>query len=81
MNAEQIIARLKYLLQEHFSIDIANVDGNTRMRDMGIDSMHVVDLMLEIESEMGFQFDSLNLQPNPSLAELSQAIEKNIKRE
>lgn len=81
MNTAMIIEKLKELLHEHFSIDTTNINGDTRMRDLGIDSMHVVDLMLEIESDLGVRMESLSLVQNPSLAELSDAIAKNLKQE
>jgi acyl carrier protein len=78
MNTEQIVSKLKDLLHERFAIDTSGADGDTRLGDLGIDSLHVVDVMLDIESEMGFSFDSLDLPPNPSLKELSEAIGRNL---
>lgn len=79
MNTEAILEKLKSMLQTHFDIDPTHIQGDTRMRELGIDSMHVVDLMLEVEAEMGVRFDSLSLVQNPSLAELSAEIAKNMK--
>jgi acyl carrier protein len=41
---------------------------------MGIDSLHLVDIMLDMENEFGFRFESLLLPPNPSLEQISLAI-------
>ncbi len=41
---------------------------------MGVDSLHLVDIMLEMENEFSFRFGSLLLPPNPSLEQISLAI-------
>lgn len=81
MDIEQILAKLKDVLHEHLDIDVNNINGDTRVQDMGIDSLHLVDLILEIESEMGSRIDYLNLPKNPSLNDLCEAIGRNMKRD
>jgi len=80
MNDEAILDRLKAMLHDRFAIDPATVDGRTRRADMGIDSILMVDLMLDIETEMGFAFESMELPPNPSLDEVVALICQNLHR-
>ncbi len=78
MNHDLVIERLKGMLNERFSIDPTQVDGTTRRSEMGIDSILMVDLMLDIETEMDFTFESMELPPNPSLDDVANLIVRNL---
>jgi acyl carrier protein len=76
MRKEEILEKLKSMLHERFSIDPAGITGETRRADMGLDSILMVDLMLDVESEMGITFDTMDLPPNPSLNDVSELISR-----
>ena len=71
---EQILNKLLSTLHQRFAIDTEQVDHASRLSDIGIDSLHLVDIMLDMEHEFNFQFESLQLPPNPSLEQISLAI-------
>lgn len=71
---DQILNKLLSTLHQRFAINIDNLDTSSRLSDMGIDSLHLVDVMLDMENEFGFRFESLSLPPNPSLEQISLAI-------
>lgn len=71
---EQILNKLLSTLHQRFAINIDQVDSASRLSDIGIDSLHLVDIMLDMESEFSFRFESLQLPPNPSLDQISLAI-------
>lgn len=73
-----ILAKLKNILNERFGIDTTTVDDTTKLSDIGIDSLHVVDIMLDIETELDFNFQDLSLPPDPSIGEISASISKNL---
>jgi acyl carrier protein len=74
---EHMIEKIKLMLQERFGIDVNASGPASRMRDLGIDSLHLVDLMLDMESAFGFQYEALTLPANPSLEEIANAIAAN----
>jgi acyl carrier protein len=80
MNSAEILEKLKNTLQESYSIDISGLDVNSKLGDIGVDSLLLVNIMLDIESELGFNFQSMNLPPDPSLGDVSQAISENLNR-
>lgn len=80
MNHDLLVERLKGMLNERFSIDPSTIDGTTRRSEMGIDSILMVDLMLDIETEMGFTFETMELPPNPSLNDVADLIGRNLPR-
>ena len=51
-----------------------------RQDDIGLDSMTMVDLMMDIESSLDFQFPNLNLPKNPSLDEITDMIGEHVKQ-
>ena len=80
MDKEQVLAKLKEMLHERFSIDMSQLRGDTRRADIGMDSILMVDLMLDIETELDFTFDMMDLPSNPSLDEVSELILRNLNK-
>lgn len=80
MDKEQVLAKLKEMLHERFSIDMNQLRGDTRRADIGIDSILMVDLMLDIETELDFTFDMMDMPSNPSLDEVSELILRNLNK-
>lgn len=80
MDRVKILELLKALLKEKYDIDPGTLTGGSRQDDIGLDSMTMVDLMMDIESSLDFQFPDLNLPKNPSLDEIVDLIAANISR-
>lgn len=78
MNTPEIVSKLKVVLNEQFGIDTTHFDESTRLGDIGIDSLHIVDIMLDLENDLNFNFQDLSLPPNPSLGDMADAIQKNM---
>ncbi len=76
MDRAEILDRLKRLLKDKYEIDPGSLTGESRQDEIGLDSMTMVDLMLDVETELDFQFPDLTVPPNPSLDEIVQLIEK-----
>jgi len=80
MDREQILERLKALIHERFGVDPAGLDGNTTQAEIGIDSLLMVDMMLDVETELGFTFESMDLPRNPTLDTIAGLVERNLAR-
>ncbi len=74
MDKTQILKLLKALLKEKYDVDPDSLTGASRQDDIGLDSMTMVDLMMDIETAMDFQFPDLNIPKNPSLDEIVELI-------
>ena len=74
MDRIEILELLKKLLKDKYDVDPASLSGESRQDDIGLDSMTMVDLMMDIESTLDFQFPNLNLPKNPSLDEITDLI-------
>jgi acyl carrier protein len=71
-----IVSKLKKLLQDRFAIDPGALTDTTRLTDLGIDSLHVVDILLDVELELGVTFENLSLPPNPNLLDICNEISR-----
>ena len=80
MERQEILERLKALIHERFGVDAAGLTGSTRQSDIGIDSLLMVDMMLDVETEMDFTFDSMDLPRNPDLDTIVDLIDRNLRK-
>lgn len=78
MNQTEIFTRLKTMIVDRFELQDASITGETRQKELGIDSILMVDLMLDVESELDFTFESMDLPTNPSLNEIVALISQNM---
>ncbi|MDB5823472.1 MAG: hypothetical protein JWR21_2176 [Herminiimonas sp.] len=72
----QILLALKRLLHEQFSLDPQALSETTRLAEFGIDSLHLVDVLLNVELELGVTFENFSLPPNPTLGEICEEISR-----
>jgi acyl carrier protein len=71
---DTILSTLKSIITERFGIDTSDFTEQTRLGDIGLDSMHIVDIMLDVESQFDLKITNLALHPNPSLGEVCAEI-------
>ncbi|MFY2764972.1 acyl carrier protein [Arenimonas sp. MALMAid1274] len=76
MDRNKILELLKRLLKEKYDVDPDSLTGASRQDEIGLDSMTMVDLMMDIETALDIQFPDLNLPKNPSLDEIVDLIAK-----
>ena len=81
MQREEILDRLKALIHERFDVDPATLNGSTTQADIGIDSLLMVDMMLDVETDLGFTFQSMDLPKNPSLDTIVDLVQRNLERQ
>lgn len=77
-DAEQILAAIKEFLGERFDIPAEKVAFDTSLRDLGLDSMMVMDVMLETEDRFGVKLMDLALPRDPKLGDVVTLIERNL---
>jgi acyl carrier protein len=78
-NTESILPALKKIVEERFNIDTTGFTEQTKLRDLGLDSMHVVDILLDIEEMFGFKILDLSLPNDATLGEICAEISKNFR--
>ena len=80
MERQEILERLKALIHERFGIDPAGVTGSTTQAELGIDSLLMVDMMLDVETELDITFESMDLPRNPDLDTIVELVVRNLAR-
>jgi len=78
MERHEILEYLKTMLHERFGVDPTTFSGSTTQQEIGIDSLLMVDMMLDVETGLGFTFQSMDLPRNPNLDAIVDLIERNM---
>ena len=78
MERREILEYLKATLHERFGLDPGALAGSTTQQEIGIDSLLMVDMMLDIETGLGFTFESMDLPRNPDLDAIVDLIQRNL---
>lgn len=78
MDNADILTKIRASLNERFGLDLNQLAENARLRDLGVDSMHVLEIMLDLETELGVSLSDLSLPSNPTLGEVATVISRNV---
>ena len=78
MQNTDILSRIRSSLTERFGLEASQLGENARLRDLGVDSIHVLEIMLDLETELGVSLSDLTLPPNPTLGEVATMISRNL---
>jgi len=78
MDNTDILTRIRASLTERFGLEASQLAEDARLRDLGVDSIHVLEIMLDLETELGVSLSDLSLPPNPTLGEVAAVISGNL---
>lgn len=67
---------LKKLAEENLDLDVENIDFKTKIEDMDIDSIDLLDFIMTIEDEYGVEFSDDELDQIESLEDIAVILEK-----
>jgi acyl carrier protein len=76
--ADDILGALKEFLRDRFDIPSEQVTLDASLRDLGLDSMMVMDVMLETEDRFGLKLEDLALPREPRLRDVITLVERNL---
>lgn len=69
MDKQSIMHRLQEMLNERVDVKVP-LTGETTIQQLGIDSIILVDFMLDLESELNFTFKSMDLAKDANLDQI-----------
>ncbi|MHC9085033.1 acyl carrier protein [Luteimonas sp. RIT-PG2_3] len=69
MDKQSIMHRLQEMLNERVDVTVP-LTGETTIQQLGIDSIILVDFMLDLESELNFTFKSMDLAKDANLDQI-----------
>lgn len=77
-DTDRIKSVVKDFLSEHFDISADRVTDEVTMRELGLDSILMLDVMLEVEDRLGVTLKDLALPSNPRFEDVVALIERNM---
>jgi acyl carrier protein len=78
MERDAIFEVVRDLAAEKAEIDPGTITVETTQGDLGIDSIIMVDIMMDLEERLGIRMEDLKLPRNPSIGDIVGQIEANI---
>jgi len=76
-SAQRIQIVITEFLSERFGIPPDTVGADTPVRELGLDSMMMLEVMLELEDRLGVRLKDLSLPGQPTLRDVVALVERN----
>lgn len=74
----KIIEAIKNIVQEAFDIDMGDASPSTQIRESGLDSMALLDVVMSLEDLVGQKIKNIDLPKNPSLQDVAAMVVRNL---
>ena len=74
----RIETMVKEFLAERFDVPSEKITEDASMRDLGLDSIMLLDVMLEVEDRLGIKLRDLSMPANPRLRDIVELIGRNM---
>jgi acyl carrier protein len=74
----RIEAMVRDFLVERFDLPRERLQGSASLRDLGLDSIIMLDVMLDVEDRLGTKLTDLSMPANPTIADITALIERNL---
>ena len=78
MDQQALLQRLTQILHDVYDIDADNVTPDTKLSEIGIDSMISADLMIEIEDALDFTFTNMDLARSATVQDVINLVQVNL---
>ncbi len=79
MDLSEIQEKIKAFLTEEFEVEEASIKPTAQLKkDLGIDSLEVVDIVVEVEKEFGVKIKSEDFKEVKTFGDLCEFIERKV---
>ena len=78
MDADRVKTMVVDFLVERFELPRERVLGSTPLRELGLDSIMMLDVMLDVEDRLGVKLRDLAMPGNPKIDDITALIERNL---
>jgi acyl carrier protein len=75
---QELVAQVKDVLHAHFGIALESMQESTAIKDLGLDSLQILDITMEMEERLGRRLEDLSLPRNPTILDVAQMIHQNV---
>ncbi len=77
-DANELLTMLQRFLADKFDIPNEKATVGAPLRDLGLDSMLVLDVILEAEDHLGVKLDDLSIPRDATLGDVVSLIQRNL---
>jgi len=77
MDDQRISTVVREFLHERFDIAVDTITDDTSIGDLGLDSMMMLEVMLEMEDRLGIKLKDLTMPARPTLRDVIKLVERN----
>jgi acyl carrier protein len=78
LGSERVKAMVVDFLVERFELPRDRLLGATPLRELGMDSIMMLDVMLDVEDRLGVKLRDLAMPANPTIDDIAALIERNL---
>ncbi len=78
LDSQHIRTSIKDFLAERFDVPADKMNDDAAIRDLGLDSMMMLEIMLEMEDRLGVKLKDLSMPANPTLRDLVELVTRNL---
>ena len=78
LGSERVEGLVREFLSEHFDIAQEKITTDVGLRELGLDSIMMLDVMLEVEDRLGIKLHDLSMPVSPKLHDIVELIERNL---
>jgi acyl carrier protein len=78
MESQRIESAVKQFLAERFDIPADQLTDNASIRELGLDSMMMLEVMLEVEDRLGIKLKDLSMPADPTLGDIVDLVQRNL---
>ena len=78
LDSQHIRTSVKEFLAERFDVPADRIKDDASIRDLGLDSMMMLEIMLEMEDRLGLKLNDLSMPANPTLHDVVKVVERNL---
>lgn len=75
---QNILASLQDILNEQFGIQLNAATPDARLSELGIDSMMVLDVVMEAEDRLGIKLNDMAMPRDATLGDVVELVKRNI---
>ena len=79
MELTRIESEVRQFLADRFDIPADKLTNQASIRDLGLDSMMMLEVMLEVEDRLGIKLKDLSMPANPTLGDIVDLVQRNLK--
>jgi acyl carrier protein len=78
LDTSGVQAMVRDFLVERFEIPQEKLTSDASLRELGLDSIMMLDVLLEVEDRLGIKLRDLSMAPNAKLSDVVALVERNL---